>query len=228
VIKICSKCNNEYKANSTYFYKCSKVKSGLTSQCKKCCKDYKDKYKKKLQESVLYIEHKTCTGCNEKMGRSCFHMDSKAKDGLSYKCKSCVYEYQQQNKEGLKSYRVARKQIRNQRRNIRRKYDINYRLLENYRSRTYKALKGFDKSKRTQDLIGCSIEHLKSHIEKQFEEWMTWDNYGEWHIDHIKPCASFDLSKQDQQKICFNFKNLRPLEAMENIRKGSREISCQV
>lgn len=51
---------------------------------------------------------------------------------------------------------------------------------------------------------------------------MNWDNYGEWEIDHIKPCASYDLSKPKEQRKCFNYMNLQPLWAEENLRKGSK------
>jgi hypothetical protein len=62
-------------------------------------------------------------------------------------------------------------------------------------------------------------------LEKKFLPGMNWENYGEWHIDHIVPCSSFDLSKSEQQKICFNYSNLQPLWAADNIRK-SDSIGC--
>ena len=83
-------------------------------------------------------------------------------------------------------------------------------------------MKGITKSASTQELIGCSIEYLIKHIESQFESWMSWDNYGKWHIDHILPCAIFDLSDEKDQKACFHYTNLRPLEASQNIRKGCK------
>lgn len=49
---------------------------------------------------------------------------------------------------------------------------------------------------------------------------MSWENYGEWHIDHIKPCSSFDLSDPKQQKECFNYTNLQPLWAIDNLKKS--------
>lgn len=77
------------------------------------------------------------------------------------------------------------------------------------------------------ELIGCSIEHLKEHIEKQFVEGMNWENwsfYG-WHIDHIRPIASFDLSDPAQVKECFHYSNLQPLWAKDNLSKGDKFIS---
>ncbi len=80
---------------------------------------------------------------------------------------------------------------------------------------------GGDKSDKTMQLVGCSIEHLRQHLEAQFTDGMTWDNHGEWHIDHIKPCASFDLTDEKQQLECFNYANLQPLWAKENLSKGA-------
>lgn len=71
-------------------------------------------------------------------------------------------------------------------------------------------------------LIGCSKNELFNHLESQFKLGMSWDNYGKWHIDHIKPCAKFDLTKESEQKKCFNYKNLQPLWAEENLSKGSK------
>lgn len=72
-------------------------------------------------------------------------------------------------------------------------------------------------------LIGCEIDYLLYHIQEQFNPGMTWDNYGDWHIDHIKPCANFDLSKPEEQRKCFNYTNLQPLWAEENLIKGKKE-----
>jgi len=61
------------------------------------------------------------------------------------------------------------------------------------------------------------------HLERQFDRSMSWDNYGSyWHVDHIIPCDAFDLNKESEQRICFNWQNLQPLEGGENIRKSNR------
>jgi len=73
-------------------------------------------------------------------------------------------------------------------------------------------------------LLGCSISFLKIFLEAKFKEGMTWENHGEWHIDHIKPCASFNLLNDDEQKKCFNYTNLQPLWALENLSKGFKYV----
>ena len=103
-----------------------------------------------------------------------------------------------------------------------KKTDLNYRLKCILRSRISKFFKRVKKSKKTIELIGCDYETVRLHIEKQLKEGMTWDNHGEWHIDHIIPCASFDLTDPEQQKKCFNYTNLQPLWAKENLSKGAK------
>ena len=66
------------------------------------------------------------------------------------------------------------------------------------------------------------IKQLKQHLKKQFKKGMSWDNYGKWHIDHIKPCASFNLDDTEEQRRCFNFSNLQPLWVKDNLQKGSK------
>ena len=96
----------------------------------------------------------------------------------------------------------------------------------NLRARVAQALKwsGVKKSAKTFELIGCSVAELKAHLESQFLPGMTWDNWTTdgWHVDHIRPCASFDLSDLEQQKACFHYSNLQPLWAIDNLRKQAK------
>ena len=78
------------------------------------------------------------------------------------------------------------------------------------------------KSAGTAEFVGCSWEHLVAHIERQFKPGMSWKNRNAWHIDHIRPCASFDLSDPAQQLACFHYTNLQPLWVEENLAKGAK------
>lgn len=80
------------------------------------------------------------------------------------------------------------------------------------------------KNNKTIELLGCDINTLKNHLESKFKKGMTWKNYGfyGWHIDHIRPCSSFDLTKESEQKKCFNYKNLQPLWAKDNLSKHAK------
>ena len=103
-----------------------------------------------------------------------------------------------------------------------RKNDPNFKIASNLRRRINNSLKQISKSKKTFDLLGCNIEQLWSHLEKSFKPGMTKQNYGDWHIDHIKPCASFDLTKLEEQSKCFHYTNLQALWAHENLSKGAK------
>lgn len=104
--------------------------------------------------------------------------------------------------------------------------DSSFRLRSNLASLINAAIrKQFGvKASRTHELIGCTVAELHQHLEAQFTDNMSWDNYGRngWHIDHIRPCASFDLSDPEQQRQCFHHSNLQPLWAADNIRKGAK------
>jgi hypothetical protein len=96
------------------------------------------------------------------------------------------------------------------------------RLRKRVMNRIWISMKGRSvKDSGSFSAIGCSIKFLKSYIEGKFQKRMTWENYGEWHVDHIRPCASFDLSDKQQVLQCFNWRNLQPMWASENCSKGS-------
>lgn len=106
----------------------------------------------------------------------------------------------------------------------RRKNEPSYRLVCNLRSRISAALKNAKtiKAENSMSLFGCSVDELKAHLESQFTEGMSWDNYGYygWHVDHIKPCIRFNLLLDTEQKACFHYSNLQPLWAEDNLTKS--------
>jgi hypothetical protein len=174
---------------------------------------------------------KICSNCKKEKFLKEFHQDKRAKDGLRCECILCrkqdSKEYYLKNKIRIKKqtkiYREVHKEEQKDYsriyKNKRRKTDIDFRLLECLRNRLHWALKNNNKIQKTINLIGCNIKFLKKYLENQFKSNMSWDNYGLWHIDHIKPCCTFDLSKTSEQRKCFNFKNLRPLWKIENLQR---------
>jgi hypothetical protein len=119
------------------------------------------------------------------------------------------------------AYAASRRRCQNKR----RKNDITVRIRHSLSSRITAVLRRqrTNKNNRTIDLLGCSIRDFKMYLETRFKPGMTWENYGsKWHIDHIVPCAMFDLSDREQQNYCFHFSNMRPMWAEENMRRGHR------
>ena len=80
------------------------------------------------------------------------------------------------------------------------------------------------KTEKTVDLVGCSYDFLKKHIESKFKIGMSWDKPNSFHIDHIKPLSSFDLTDPKQLKSACHWTNLQPLTPIDNIKKGAK---CQ-
>lgn len=140
--------------------------------------------------------------------------------------KNKKYRNRPENKIKAKEYnnKLENKERRNKYQKARRKSDNAFRLMLNLRTRVNKVLSGNNKSLTTMLLIGCDIDYLMYHLQSQFTKGMTWDNYGKggWQVDHIKPCSKFDLTDSKQQELCFNFKNLQPLWAIDNMRKGNK------
>ena len=127
-------------------------------------------------------------------------------------------KYYFKNKE-----RLSKNNTRNARE--RRKTNPSFKILESLRRRMLHALKGKNKSASTMDLLGVkNIEIIWQRFESLFQDGMTRENHGIWHIDHITPCTAFDLTDPEQQKKCFHYTNLQPLEAIKNLKKGAKII----
>lgn len=124
-------------------------------------------------------------------------------------------EYRAENKVDISARDVARKR---RKRNVDPIYAMRHRI----RARIAMAYSGRLKPASTQRLIGCSFDEFALHMSKQFKEGMTWENRREWHIDHIIPVSSFDLSDAEQAKKAFHWSNCQPLWAKENLLKGSK------
>ena len=126
--------------------------------------------------------------------------------------KNEVLEYKEKNNKKFREYRKKWKDNNKDKIN-----EYNNRpevkTVVRLRGRIRSAMKGISKSQSTIKLLGCDIITFLKYIESKFAEGMTWENYGlyGWHIDHIIPCSSFDLTKPEEQSICFHYTNLQPL-----------------
>jgi hypothetical protein len=200
-MKYCPKCRKE--KNIKEFSKSKNRKDGLCGWCKDCKNISLRKYHKthKKAERIYRQKHRE-------------HL-------LKWKKEDYNKNKSRRKKLG-RVYRLSHKNDYADYFRNRRKTDLNFKLSSYMRNSIGRALRGNGKSENTTRLIGCSIEFLKQHLESKFTEGMTWLNYGKWHVDHIKPCVSFDLSKPKEQRKCFHYTNLQPLWAIDNLAKGDK------
>ncbi len=151
-----------------------------------------------------------CIVCNQARQRK-YHESNREKH-LIY-----LRNYQLINKDKLREGRRIYQQRKC-------KTDISFRLGRYLRSRIRLVLKrsAAVKTNSSLNLIGCSDQYLISYLEAKFQPGMSWDNYGfyGWHVDHIIPCAAFDLTQPTEQAKCFHYTNLQPLWATENLQKN--------
>jgi hypothetical protein len=224
--KKCSKCFKTKLINE--FHKDVRTKDKYRTYCNSCIsilgKIYRQTHKIKAS---LYNRQWREKNKDKKREQDRLY---KANHREEARIRSKKYYYQFKNTEKYKKYHQIQRQLRNpqRRKKVKEQYqnNINFKLLIICRTRLYKALKNKHKIFHTIELFGCSINDLKRHLEQQFKNGMNWNNYGlkGWHIDHIKPCSSFDLTDPKQQKECFHYTNLQPLWAKDNLEKGNKLI----
>ena len=156
----------------------------------------KQRYSDKTKLDPLFIDR-----------RKKYYKKNKSKIDLKNK------EWYENNRDKKIAYEVEHKRKR-------RQTDPYFRLKGNLCKRLSKALKSRQKSGMAINDLGCSIEEFKLYLTNKFQPGMTWDNYGKWHIDHIRPLSSFDLSDISNIREACHYTNLQPLWAIDNIKKG--------
>lgn len=205
-MKTCSKCKESKPV--TEFNKCKSNKDGLAYACKTCKREidriYRQKNKDALKKkkSKYYFDNKE--QINSKHAQ--YYQDNKEE------IKSKAKEYRDNNRDKINAY--FRKRLKN---------DLCFFIAKKLRIRLNMALKNKSKKGSAIRNLGCSIDYLIKHLESKFQPGMSWDNYGlkGWHIDHIVPLSSFDLTNLDELKVACHYTNLQPLWASDNIRKGA-------
>jgi hypothetical protein len=224
-MKICNKCKQNKELN--LFPKRSKSKDGYDTICKECknilLKQYYQINTDKIQQ--YYFNNK-----EKFIERNKKYVDTKKKwrDDNKEHLKEYYNNWREQNIEWLsqkqREYSKSRQKIRNAKDIERRKNDPQFRIACALRGRIGMLLKK-NKTSRTIELLGCSLEHFKNHLESKFTLKMNWDNYGSyWEVDHIIPCSSFDLTYIEQQKQCFHYTNTQPLTKLENRTKSNKML----
>ena len=208
-MKQCRKCNVELIVGENWLA-CYKIKNDYMCSTCRC------KHQKQFRDNVEDKHHK-------KQQKRKYDEDNKRH----------VQEYRRNywkyaSEEDKIRWNINRKPKDKQKRNIyeknRREIDLNYKISGNLRSRLGSAIRNNRKSGSAVKDLGMSIDNFKIYLEERFEIGMTWENYGSgWHIDHIEPLRSFDLTIREQLLEAVNYKNLRPLWAIDNLKKISED-----
>jgi hypothetical protein len=203
------------------FHKKKGTKDGVRNECKECVKGIQKKYKDAPGFKEKQAEYDKQRYSKEKVQilerKKEYYQENKEtilEQKAEYRSKP---ENRQRNKNYIKKYKVENREKYYKYRN-----DNPHKIA--WRSVLYSTLKRMDtkKSDHTIKLLGYSADDLKLHIENQFTEGMSWDNHGEWHIDHIKPIKAFFNEGVTDPKIINSLSNLQPLWAKDNLSKGAK------
>jgi ribosomal protein L24E len=207
----------------------------VQSHCKACqCHKYYQRTNRKRRKE-LYVVPGKVRQCSGSFCGGEIYPDTKeffVKNGNSYYCKKCRSEYRKQPEQMEKAREYARKRYHQ------RKNEPAYRQVKNIRNRVNKVIKRLSldqtykgrKGNNIENIMGCKPQKLREHIENHpnFKPPLTWENYGRlWHLDHIRPVASFNLNDPIDFFTCFHYKNLRPCLSEENLRKRDKKTKLE-
>ena len=205
---------------------------------KKCLKCHKNKELEEFCKNKGGKEgrHSICKECRNKTNRDwrrdnvAWIRDYRKRYRQKYKEKVARdnKKWHEENKEHCVQYRKDNKKIRN--RYNRKWYKKESRVNPKFRldggiGRTiWYALKGKKAGRKWEKLVGYTLNDLVKHLESQFEDWMSWENYGKWEVDHIKPKSLFkyETAEDESFKECWALRNLQPLEKIANRRKSNK------
>lgn len=205
--KKCSTCNVE--KDITEFVKSSRTKTGFSNPCKECHNKWYHEHKEEIckKNKEKYLDNPEPSRARAKEYRNNHLEESNART------KQWIENNRERYNENQRNWR---RQAREQNPWMRIRDALSTRM------RIALCEKNAEKTQFTMEYLGCSGEQLCCFLEAEFSSGMTWENYGEWHIDHIRPCASFNLEDPEEQKKCFHWTNLQPLWASDNIRKSDK------
>ena len=216
--KVCSKCKQEKKVCE--FGNSKSSKDGLLYCCKKCNNKRSVEYRKNNPEKVLEIT-RNWTAKNPEW---VYNRHKKWRDENRELANEIKRDWLNKNPEKRKQYRENYKPRKREQRKERRNTDPIFNLTNRMRGRLrkYLIILNISKKNKTFEIVGCSPQFLKEHLEKQFVDGMTWENRSEWHIDHKIPLSSAK-TEEELYKLC-HYTNLQPLWAEENLKKSNKII----
>lgn len=192
----------------------------MTRICLKCFCEKPFSYFQMRKEGYFRLACKECMSIHHQGYRKNNLEKIRAKRREAYNLNKA--DILEKNKAWKRANEERRRQYVLNREKMLRREKPGHALRKDIPRRILLALKGETKSASTLKLLGCSYEELRAHLQNQFRPGMTWETHGLWHIDHKRPCASFDLTDPAQQRECFHYTNLQPLWALENIQKSDK------
>lgn len=215
-MKLCNKCNIE--KSKSEFYKDKYKKDGYKTHCIQCTKSYFEENKKSLLESrkVYYLNNKDKIVESKKVYRE------KNKEHFSEYRRKYYQDNIDRHKETSKiNYNKNKKKILDKYKN-RLDTDPFFKFIQNLKCNIRNSLTktGYSKKTRTFEIIGMEFIQFREYIESQFKDGMSWDNYGEWHLDHKTPISW--ANSEDEAILLCHYSNYQPLWSFENISKGNR------
>ena len=216
--KVCSICKND--KGICEFGKSKSSKDGLLYCCKKCNSERGKKYVKENPKKVLEQQKKW----RDKNPEWVYNRHKRYREKNPEKVKDFKKNWTDKNPKKRKEYRENYKPRKRDQRKERNNSDPVFNLVNRMRCRLWKYLTihNITKKNKTFDIVGCSPEFLKEHLENQFVDGMCWDNRSEWHIDHITPLSSAK-TEDELYKLCY-YTNLQPLWAEDNLKKSNKTI----
>jgi hypothetical protein len=221
-MKVCSKCKIEKTLDCFHF---RKDRNNYQANCKECrrkrdreynIKIGKNSFKKLKFKELLDNGFKKCLKCNTIKNLDCFGIRNDRLSKRMSSCKECRKKYTEENRERINNYTLNRLKTDPL-------YKLTFSIRNNIRGCFKRGNNKFIKSKKTENILGCTIQEFIDFIQSQFQKGMTLENHGEWHLDHIIPLAS---ASSEEEIIKLNhYTNFQPLWAIDNLKKSNKLIT---
>lgn len=246
-LKRCARCKTERPADRDNFSPLKKAKDGLHSWCKPCLAEWRREDRARKPEHYSEIGRRAWVNNRDKRSASAKRYYAANRDAQLERMRNRADERRDQYNANRRARRASdpayAERVRQGQRATAEKHGHKYaeqrrqawkvappqrRLRTYFTAAICHSLKGSTKGGRSwQAILGYTTEDLRKHLERQFTKGMSWENYGEWHVDHIVPVASFTFESADDADFaaCWALTNLRPMWARENIRKRDKRLT---
>jgi hypothetical protein len=236
IVQICSSCKKDFPATAEHFHRSKIGKHGLMAVCKVCQSNIQKAKNNPANDDPRITKRCSKCGLDLPATLNFFHREKAGFYGVRSICKRCICK---RNEEKRKTPSVAkhRRNYDKKRRSTKEYREYNKKYAANRRKDTKNTLtnriscgirssikSGSKGGRHWENLLGFTVDELKRHIEKNFCQGMSWDNFGEWHIDHKIPISAFNFETPEHVDFlrCWSLDNLQPMWAKDNIAKSNK------